>query len=57
MIIILWLTFSAVVAMLASAFNRRGWIWFFVSVILTPLVGLICVAIAGKPKPKLEANS
>ncbi|AUR88442.1 TMhelix containing protein [Vibrio phage 1.113.A._10N.286.51.E7] len=57
MILILWLTFSAVVAMLASAFNRRGWIWFLVSVILTPLVGLICVAIAGKPKPKLESNS
>lgn len=57
MIFILWLTFSAVVAMLASAFNRSGLVWFLVSVILTPLVGLICVAIAGKPKPKLEANS
>lgn len=57
MILILWLTFSAVVALLASAFNRSGFIWFLVSLIISPLLGLICVAIAGKPKPKLESNS
>lgn len=57
MTLILWLTFSALVAMLASAFNRSGFVWFLVSVIISPLLGLICVAIAGKPKPKPESNS
>ncbi|AUR84050.1 TMhelix containing protein [Vibrio phage 1.047.O._10N.286.55.F2] len=57
MILILWLTFSAFVALLASAFNRSGFVWFLVSLIISPLLGLICVAIVGKPKPKLESNS
>lgn len=57
MILILWLTFSAVVAMLASAFNRSGFFWFLLSSVISPLLGLICLAIAGKLKPKPESNS
>lgn len=52
MIIVMWIFFSALVAVLASAFNRSGFVWFLVSLIFSPLIGMVAVAIAGKPKPK-----
>ena len=52
MIIVMWIFFSALVAIVAGAFNRSGMIWFLVSFIFSPLIGFVALAIAGKPKPK-----
>src|ERR1051326_7817810 len=44
-IFIAWLVFSFVVAIAASARGRSGAGWFLISVVLSPLVGLILVLV------------
>lgn len=50
MTIILWLGISILVGALASGKGRSGIGYFFLSICLSPLVGLIAVAIAGEKK-------
>src|SRR5690625_5047882 len=46
-IVALWLLFSLIVALIASRKGRNGFVWFLVSAVLSPLLALILVLIAG----------
>ena len=50
MAIIAWLGLSILVGALASGKNRSGFGWFILSCLLSPLIGLIAIAIAGEKK-------
>jgi hypothetical protein len=51
---ILWIIFAILVGVFASSKKRSGIGWFFVSLILSPLIGFIIVAVAGPPKGSLK---
>lgn len=55
MIWIGWLIFSFLVATWASSKGRSWFGYFVLSLLLSPLVGAIVVAIAGQNKPALES--
>lgn len=50
MTVFIWLVLSGLVAGLASGKNRSGFGWFVLSALLSPLIGLIALAIAGEKK-------
>lgn len=52
--IILWIVFSILVGVYASSKRRSGVTWFFLSLILSPFIGFIIVAVAGLPKGELK---
>ncbi len=47
-VILLWLLFAVVVGFIASSMNRSGASWFFVSLIFSPIIGMVCLLFAGK---------
>ena len=51
MIFIMWLFFSVVAGVVASRKGRSGFGFFLLSIILSPLIGVICAALA-KPNQK-----
>lgn len=53
MIVLLWLSFAVVAAVAASSRGRNGFGWFVLSVLLSPLVGLILVLVM----PNLKAET
>ena len=52
--IILWIVFSVLVGVYASSKKRSGFGWFFLSLIISPLIGFIIVAVAGLPASVLK---
>ena len=46
---VFWLIFCVVVGVIASARNRSGIGWFFVSVLISPVLGLILVMCLPRP--------
>lgn len=55
--VLAWLIFAALVGMWASSKGRSGFGYFLLSVVLSPLIGAIAVAIAGDNKPAVEAEA
>ena len=49
-VFILWLGVSILVGFIASGKGRSGFGWFVISVLLSPIIGLIGIAIAGEKK-------
>jgi hypothetical protein len=49
-----WLVLSILVGVLASNRGRSGLLYFFFSVLLSPLIGLVLVLIAGENKKEIE---
>jgi len=47
-VFILWVLLSVLTGKIASDNGRSAVAWFFVSALFSPLIGLICVLIAGK---------
>jgi len=45
-----WLIFSIIVGAIASGKNRSGVGYFFISLFLSPLIGIIIIAVAGEKK-------
>ncbi len=62
--ILLWLSFSIGVGVIAQSRGRSFWGWFFLSIVISPLLGVIIVLVAedlnrsiDKPEEKLSYNS
>lgn len=54
MFIIFWIVFSILVGIFASSKQRSGVGWFFLSLIISPLIGFIIVLVAGPPAGTLK---
>lgn len=61
--LVLWLIFSALVGVLGSTWGRSGFLWFLIALVLSPLLGVIILLIAGrankgdsKPTPKTHVT-
>lgn len=52
----LWLLFSAVLGFMASSWGRSGFGWFLIGLILSPLLGLVILLIAGKAGVQMSAS-
>jgi len=53
-ILILWLFLSIVAGIIASNKGRSGFGFFLLSIVLSPLIGIIAALVAGKNKSKVE---
>lgn len=51
---VLWLALSVVAAVIASNRGRSGWGFFFLSVILSPLIGIIAALIVTPSRKNVE---
>ena len=55
-----WLAFSIVVGMIADSRGRGGLFWFFISIILSPLLGVIMLllmpVVAKEPTPETHVK-
>jgi uncharacterized membrane protein len=49
-ILIFLIIFSALVGYWASNLGRNGWLWFFVALLISPLISAIILLIIGKDK-------
>jgi len=50
-VIVVWFLLSIVVGVLAHTWNRSGAGWFVISLVLTPVVGLIGLVLTRKGPP------
>ena len=48
-VLIMWLVFAGIVGWVASERDRGPVAWFFLSLLLSPLIGLIALLAAGEP--------
>jgi hypothetical protein len=55
-IFVFWLLCAVGVGAIASSKGRSGVGWFFLAVIISPLIALIIVAVIGQPVPVLSAD-
>ena len=53
-VIIFWLMLAALIAVLASKLNRNAGGWFFLALILSPLIAGILLLIIGEPEEQLS---
>lgn len=49
-LVIGWAFLAAIVGFMASAYNRSGFGYFLLALVLSPLIGLIVLLLAGKKK-------
>ena len=54
MILFYWIVFSFIVALLADKWHHSGFKYFFISLLLSPLVGIIFLLFSGKKSDALE---
>jgi len=52
--IIGWIFLSVLVGFFASSKKRSGVGWFFISCLISPLIGFVIVLVAGLPKSSLK---
>ena len=57
MIWILWILFSIFVGIAASGRGRSGFGYFLLSLLLSPIIGLIIVLVAGPNRQKIAAQA
>ena len=53
-VFVLWLAFSVVAAVIASNKGRSGWGFFFLSLILSPLIGIIAALVVSSNRKNVE---
>ena len=53
-IFVLWLALSVVAGVIASNKGRSGWGFFFLSVILSPLIGITAALVASSNRKNVE---
>lgn len=51
-----WLFFAGIVGLIAASFNRSGFGYFVLSALLSPLLGIIVLLIAGKRQDTQAPN-
>lgn len=51
-----WLIWSVVVGIIASARGRRGFTWFLISILFSPLLSMILVLALGRPGPNYTTH-
>lgn len=56
MVVIAWIIFSIIVGVAASNKGRSGWGFFFLSLILSPLIGGLAILAAARNESRLEAK-
>ena len=49
-ILIFLIIFSALIGYWASNWGRNGWLWFFVALLISPLISAIILLIIGRDK-------
>ena len=49
-ILIFLLIFSALIGYWASNWGRNGWMWFFIALVISPLISAIILLIIGRDK-------
>ena len=54
-IVVLWLFFSIVAGIIASNKGRSGFGFFLLSIFLSPVIGIVCAALASPDRDKVEA--
>lgn len=52
--IVLWIVFSILVGVYASSKRRSGIGWFALSMVISPLIAFVIVAVAGLPQGELK---
>lgn len=60
--VLFWLILCVVTAIIASSKNRSGVLWFFISLLFSPLIGIICVAcmpaiVTNDPKKQFKLDN
>lgn len=53
-IFFIWIFLSIVAGVIASKKGRSGWGFFWLSIFLSPLVGIVCAALASPDRVKME---
>lgn len=51
-----WVIWSIVVSIIASAKGRRGFTWFLISILVSPLVAMVLVLALGRPGPNYSTH-
>lgn len=51
-IIVLYVIFAAIVGVIAGSWGRSGFIWFLLSIVISPLLGIIILIIVGKARDR-----
>jgi sugar phosphate permease len=49
-IIIVFIIFSALIGYWANNWGRNGWLWFFIALLISPLITAIILLIVGRDK-------
>ena len=49
-ILIFLIIFSALIGYWASNWGRNGWLWFFIALVISPLISAIILLIIGRDK-------
>jgi hypothetical protein len=55
-VIVLWLFFCAVAARMAEKKGRSGWGYFLLAFLLSPLIGIICAALADTNQAAIDRH-
>jgi phosphate/sulfate permease len=53
-LLLLWVTLSIAAAVIAKEKGRSGWGFFFLSVVLSPLIGIIAALLASASRKNIE---
>ena|SRR5690625_3708445 len=56
-IVVLYVIFAAIVGVIAGSWGRSGFLWFLISALLSPILGLLFLLIAGKASPAAQQSS
>ncbi|MCS7485661.1 hypothetical protein UA24_04015 [Marinomonas sp. BSi20414] len=56
-VVVLWIVFSILVGLLASSKGRSGFLFFFLALILSPVIGLIIALVMPKNNELVEARA
>lgn len=51
-----WLLWSIIVGIIASSRGRRGFTWFLLSLLISPLLSMILVLALGRPGPNFTTH-
>lgn len=56
-VVILWIVFAVLVGLLASSKGRSGFLFFFLALILSPIVGLVIALVIPKNNEIVESKA
>lgn len=56
-VVILWIVFAVLVGLVASSKGRSGFLFFFLALILSPIIGLIIALVVPKNNEMVESKA